>query len=203
MNKNSSHGNLLQDCINLIEWMKLYKISDLKHSNTELLKYAALYLQSWNKQTNIQGDQCLIGAHDLAFEFFRKNPDWAIVTDWLLYFKILLFLGQYQRAIEVIAIILKKSENDYDYPNYLFYAGVAHKAYQDFDMANNYFFEATQLGPPKFFNNIEMMTIISRNLEDLENDDSDRDDAYRMVFMIFYAVNISFCKNLICRFILI
>lgn len=189
INKNSLYGNLLEDCINIIEWMKIHKFAALKNSNTDLLKYASLYLQSWNKQTNVQGDQCLNGAHDLAFEFFRKNPDWSNITDWLVYFKTLLFLGQYQSAIDVISIILKKSENDYDYPNYLFYAGVVHKANEDFDMANNYFFEATQLGPPKFFNNIEMMTIISRNLEDLENDDVDRDDAYKMVIVRLNLVN--------------
>lgn len=185
----------MDDCINLIEWLKIHKLSDLKRSHTKLMRYASLYLQSWNKQTNTQSDHCLLTAYELATEFFRRNREWNVVNDWLLYFKILLFLGYYPRAIDVITHILKKTENDYDYPNYLFYAGVVHKAYQDFEKANVYFFDATKLGPPKFFSDIEMMTIISRNLEDMEDDDTNKDTAYQMVLFSYFQSVIVHVKN--------
>lgn len=196
--RNSVYSSVLHDCVSLIEWMKLYKLSDLKNSETDLLKYCSLYLQMWYKQTNAHSDQCLLTAHEMAVEFFQRNSDWNNTHDWIIYFKILLFLGHYQRAIEVISIILSKpSDNDIDYANYLFYAGVVHKAAQDYDKANNYFFESTQSGPPKFFTSIEMMTIISRNLEDMEGDeDADREDAYRVViFMLFFIIHCLLLMN--------
>lgn len=74
----------------------------------------------------------------------------------------------------------------------LFYAGCCYKFNKDFDQASTFFFEALQNGPPMYLSKIDMMMIISRNIEELnhhnnnnsnndEIDHEDNDDAYRMV----------------------
>ena len=50
------------------------------------------------------------------------------------------------------------------------------------DQSNSYFFEATQMGPPRLFSKIQMMIIISRMLEEMGNDSEDNENAYRIVY---------------------
>lgn len=53
---------------------------------------------------------------------------------------------------------------------------------KDFDRANSHFFEAMQIGPARYFTSLEMMTLISRNLEQMTmTGDEDTENAYRMV----------------------
>lgn len=57
------------------------------------------------------------------------------------------------------------------FSNLLFYAGCIYKAMGQFERANDFFFEAIEAGPPSSFTKIEMMMIIARNLEEMENAD--------------------------------
>lgn len=91
-------------------------------------------------------------------------------------------MGDHQAASVAIQHVLSTFDSDAEYPNYLFFAGVIFKALGQGDAANNYFFESAQIGPPKLFSKIEMMMIISRNLEELGTDSEESgEDAYRMV----------------------
>ena len=53
----------------------------------------------------------------------------------------------------------------------LFYAGCTYKALGQFERANDFFFEAIEAGPPTSFTKIEMMMIVARNLEQMEDAD--------------------------------
>ena len=57
------------------------------------------------------------------------------------------------------------------FSNLLFYAGCTYKAMGQFERANDFFFDAIEAGPPNSFTKIEMMMIIARNLEEMENAD--------------------------------
>jgi hypothetical protein len=78
--------------------------------------------------------------------------------------------------------ILQNFDGDPEFPNYLLQAGGILKAQGLHDQAANYFFDATQIGPPRFFSKLEMMFIISRNIEEGNKDkDEPSDDAFEMV----------------------
>ena len=91
--------------------------------------------------------------------------------------------AQVADAAEIITAVIANSAGDPQLTNYCFYAGVIFKSLGDYDRASDFFFEATQAGPPRYFSQIEMMTIISRNLEEMNADGEgeDNEDAYRMV----------------------
>ena len=62
----------------------------------------------------------------------------------------------------------------------------------DYDKASTYFFEASQIGPPKFFTKLEMMIIISRTIEEQQaaSEEEGEEEAYRMVwlFILLYFI---------------
>ncbi len=98
------------------------------------------------------------------------------------YCKVLQYLGEFEAAgVFMVEQILPYATEDPDYPNYLFCAGVIFKAQGKNEAANDHFFNASQLGPPRFFNKIEMMMVISRTIEEMGADDESNEDAYRMV----------------------
>jgi tetratricopeptide (TPR) repeat protein len=57
------------------------------------------------------------------------------------------------------------------YAEHTFFAGVACKALKQGERANYYFFESVQSGCPKGFTDIDLMTIISRTLEETDTED--------------------------------
>jgi hypothetical protein len=85
---------------------------------------------------------------------------------WLDYVKVLLCLGEVEQA----AVEIKKALGHYEKhslrPILLFFAGIIMKGLRKFDLASTYLFESCTEGPPKYFTKLEMMIIISRNIED-------------------------------------
>ena len=146
------------------------------HQQTQHLQH---FLHQQNSPT--RGRQ-----HYLELE---SNPKWEIAKDWAEYARLLMNEGEMQMALDILTkhVVLPRNENDEHYADYLFYTGVACKALKQHERANYYFFEATQFGPPKCFTKIDMMTIISRTLEEMKDDvDFDEDDgAYQIVSWAF------------------
>lgn len=106
--------------------------------------------------------------------------------------KVLQHCGDMEAAAQVVQAVLSLGELDPRYANYLFYAGCIFKALNQHERANAFFFDAAQAGPPRFFNKLEMMVLISRTIEELQAlsgnaDDDDgagaggEDDAYGIV----------------------
>lgn len=74
-------------------------------------------------------------------------------------------------------------QGDPNSANYMFYIGALLKAEGHHDEAANFLFEATQSGPPRFFSKLDMMFIISRNIEEEGMKQGEpNEEAYEMVF---------------------
>lgn len=118
-----------------------------------------------------------------------RSARFARIEDMVIYCKVLQHCGEMEAAAEVIAnVIAQAVDGDPEYPNHLFVAGAVHKAIGELDKANNYFFEASQVGPPRYFSKLEMMIIISRCIEEgggpieaMDQSEDDPNDAYAMV----------------------
>lgn len=148
------------------------------------LRRAHLHMSIWRQQGTFAEPYHLQKAKGIFFDHFSKHMDWNVASDWIEFMKLHLFDGNLHEAQQILlSKVIGRFETHPKYTNYLFYAGVISKALGEYDRANHYFFEATQCGPPKPFNKIDMMTIISRTLEELSNGDveADTEDAYKMV----------------------
>lgn len=126
-----------------------------------------------------------------------KDPSEEVTSEvWLDYIKSLLFLGELEKASSVMLGVLSNFDTAENYATLLFFMAVIQKAMKRYDQASNYFFEATQAGPPRYFNKLEMMTIISRNIEESTSDVSSdiKNDAYEMVItflcVCFFKIDI-------------
>jgi tetratricopeptide (TPR) repeat protein len=123
---------------------------------------------------------------DKALELYTSLIESPEVNDfsalWMEYCQVLQMSGDLEKAATVMQSVLAKFEEDSDYPSFLFFAGGLYKALKLHDKASNYFFEATQIGPPKLFSKLEMMCIISRNIEESSRGADDSNDPYKMVF---------------------
>lgn len=120
-------------------------------------------------------------SYELFQEYASNHLDTMSCDDLLLYCKVLQHCNDMKTASEVIQQILMNHDTHPDYANFLFYAGAIYKALHQHIKANNYFFDSVQIGPPKFFNKLEMMIIITRTIEEQNGEEESDDNAYRMV----------------------
>ena len=125
---------------------------------------------------------------DRSIELYTKiYPNYLEIYEnptFLINFgKALSYRGLFDKSYAVFELLSQKFEDHKEIPNFMFYAGCSLKALGRHDEAANYFFEATQIGPPKLFSKLEMMFIISRNIEQgMKNKDVPLADAYEMVY---------------------
>ena len=104
------------------------------------------------------------------------------VVFWNEYVRVLQLTGNNETAALTMKEILTNFPGSEAYPTYLFATGAIYKALGQHEIASDYLFEATQIGPPKLFSKLDMMFIISRNIEESnKNKDDDGADAYEMV----------------------
>jgi hypothetical protein len=162
-----------------IEWCRLKSV---ELSPTECSLLAKAHFEMW-----LSGGFEIDKFHlNKALELYESCLESTEVNQtshtWIQYCQALQISGDLEKATTVILSILSSFEDDVDYPSFLFFAGGLYKAQSMHDKASNYFFEATQIGPPKFFTKLEMMCIISRNIEEAgKSTDDNSDDAYKMV----------------------
>lgn len=179
----------LFDAIVLYDWMNKHLTSkhNLRQNDTSCTPlYAAHgHLTIWKAYGTAFESYNLLAAKSMFHQHFSQNPDWDNPYDYVEYFRCLLYCGEYREAATWIQQMLLKYEQDPYYADYCFYAGVAFKALREYETANNYFFDAIQNGSPRFFTKIEMMTVISRNLEEMNTEgDEETDNAYHMVSIV-------------------
>jgi len=168
----------------LKEWLMVHgNAEESKHKRQDLLTLARGHLEIWLMKGVAAEMYHLRRANELYTIYFRDYPSSVNVRDQVDHCKVLLFLGEGQEAADIITTVVANNQSDPQIANYSFYAGVIFKSLGMYDRANDYFFEATDNGPPRYFSQIEMMTIISRNLEEMnaEGEGEDNEDAYRMV----------------------
>eukprot|EP01032_Pedospumella_encystans_P015110 gene15110-17310_t len=175
---------MLFAALTLKEWLMVHgNAEESKHKRQDLLTLARGHLEIWLMKGVAAEMYHLRRANELYTVYFRDYPSSVNVRDQVDHCKVLLFLGEGQEAADIITSVVANNQTDPQIANYSFYAGVIFKSLGMYDRANDYFFEATDNGPPRYFSQIEMMTIISRNLEEMnaEGEGEDNEDAYRMI----------------------
>jgi hypothetical protein len=152
-------------------------------SVNQSLILAEAHFEVWLRQGISKDIVHLERAKSLYKDYIDKTGNTSVIpaTTWLQYCRVLMYLGDAASASSVITTVVTTFENDTDIPIYLLFAGAIFKALGLSEQANNYFFEATQIGPPKLFSKMEMMLIISRVLEEMDADSDGNEGAYRIV----------------------
>lgn len=147
-----------------------------------LIKWAEAHFEYWSRKGVAAEEYHLQRAKELFEQAFRRSPELKSAATLFTQCKVLTLLGEMEAASQVALALLTAAEHDPEYPNYLFFTGGIFKALQQHERANNYFFEASQIGPPKLFSKLEVMIIISRTIEEQTADEeTEQEDAYRMV----------------------
>jgi tetratricopeptide (TPR) repeat protein len=181
----SSGTILLYYAVAIREWAFGTKPgSELKRASMrsdDMIILARRHFELWQRLGVFAENYHLHRSKELFSQYFETHPNYDNASDLIIYCKLLQHLGEMEEAAAVIEQVLVNNENDADYPNYLFFAGAIYKSLNQHEKANNYFFEASQSGPPKFFSKLEMMAIISRLIEEYQGEENADDDAYRMV----------------------
>ena len=190
----------------LKEWMMLKGMSGEEgNRRQEILTLARGHLEVWLMRGVSAEMYHLKRSKQLYAEYFEQFAEYGSVKDMVDRFRVLMFLGELHAAEEIIVNVLTNYETDPNISNHMFYAGVVYKALKNYEKANSYLFDSIQAGPPRYFSQIEIMTIISRNLEEAGEGDmeEENEDAYRMVqcltykclFFLFFFVFIIFEFN--------
>lgn len=178
------HNDLLVDTTAVLEWCIHHQRFDaLSFKDHIKLKLANYHMNIWRRQGVRAEIHHLQRAKELFQEYISRHGSmFPKISDSIEYFKCLLFLGDFEEASHIITGIISSSESDNNHAMYCFFGGVAFKANKDYEKANSLFFDAIQSGPPQLFNKIEMMTIVSRILEEMNaNGEDENEDAYKMV----------------------
>lgn len=161
------------------------------------LRWALAHFEVWSRKGVAAEEIHLHRARKLFEQAFKRDPELMNAATQFSYCKVLALLGDMEAASAVALKILSSYDHDSEYPTYLFFTGGLFKALNQHEKANNYFFEASQVGPPKLFTKLEMMMIISRTIEEsTADDDAEEDDAFKMVR--FLAHRIAFSRLVLC-----
>lgn len=151
-------------------------------SPAALLKWGESHFEYWSRKGVAAEEFHLTRARQLFEQAFKKNKSLETAATLHEYCKILSMLGDMEAASAAALRVLSEFEHDSEYGNYLFYTGGIFKALGQHERANSYFFDASEVGPPRLFSKLEMMMIISRTIEEEHaNDDTEEEDAYKMV----------------------
>ena len=183
-----AHRKLAYDTVYYVEWLETSQYRHMLEKKKYFLGLAKLYHSVCRAEGATYPIKYARRASMYYERHFALHIEWNNANDYVEYIRMLINLGDYQPAVPIVHRLVTYFEHDDNIHNYLFYAGVVYKAVRDLEKANYYFFEASQLGPPKFFNKIEMMTIVSRTLEEISGENGeDVEDAYRMVILSIFV----------------
>ncbi len=161
------------------------------------LRWALAHFEVWSRKGVSAEEIHLHRARKLFEQAFKRDSELMTAAAQFSYCKVLALLGDMEAASAVALKILSSYDHDSDYPTYLFFTGGLFKALNQHEKANNFFFEASQVGPPKLFTKLEMMMIISRTIEEsTADDDAEEDDAFKMVPFLAHSVPDAFLTGL-------
>ena len=181
----TSGTKLLYYALLLREWLYSFKPgTNLRRATMrteDLLLLAREHFELWQRLGVFSEPYHLYRSRELFKDYLQSRPNHDDIDDLVTYCKVLQHLGENEEAAKVISLVVANSEGHPDYPNFLFFTGVIYKALGQYEKANSFFFEAQQVGPPKFFTKLEMMVIISRLIEEMQGEENADDDAYQMV----------------------
>jgi tetratricopeptide (TPR) repeat protein len=153
----------------------------LQGADVDLLIMAKAYCKMW-LGFGVIADMYYLERSCALYEQVMSTGERQDADSLLCYCRVLQYLNRTETALGVINSLITFTDGDAEYPSYLLYAGDIYKTLGLHEQAATQFFEATQLGPPRLFSKLEMMFIISRNIEESAKDkDEPCDDAYGMV----------------------
>lgn len=176
----SNRKKLVHVGVLLMEWSLRHNI---ELSNNEVKLLAKGHYEYWL----LSGCECeeynLLRSKDLYEQCFKHLENVGNHNLLIDFCRVLQHSGEEERASQIAMEIVKTFEHSPDYANYLFYTGCLYKSLGMHDLASTYLFESIQQGPPKFFSKLDMMFLISRNIEENSKQRGENcDDAYRMVY---------------------
>lgn len=164
----------------LMEWA-VFRGFVLSPSETRLL--AAAHAEIWASRGLAAENYNLLRARVLYEQALKSVENLLDATLWIEYSRVLTYFGDFQKAAVVMQQVISAFDDDPLLPSYLFVLGAILKSCDKNEEASNYFFEATMTGPPKHFSKLEMMFIISRNIEaESRANEGSNEDAYLMVY---------------------
>jgi tetratricopeptide (TPR) repeat protein len=152
---------------------------------SDLLAMAKAYSKMWLGFGVVADKYYLERAREIYDEVMSAG-DRHDADALLSYCRVLQYMKLHELALGVINSLISFSDGDPEYPSYLLYAGDINKYLGNHDQAAGQFFEALKLGPPRLFSKLEMMFIISRNIEESAKEPSD--EAYGMVCVGYFKV---------------
>ncbi len=161
----------------LLEWAH----KDLDFNSDICIKLAIAHSEIWVGKGVDAENYSLVRSKELFEKGEVMDSDNA--TDILEYARVLQFHGLYELASEVLLYVLQTLDSHENYPTFLLYAASLMKVLHRHDSAAKYFFDSLQVGPPKLFSKLDMMFLVSRNIEASNRDaDEATNDAYQMVY---------------------
>ena len=148
----------------LFEWAH-FRGFELNLSEKALL--ARAHAEIWQSRGLAAEEFHLHRARVLYDETLQEDPErFTDSLTWLDCVRVLLASGATEEALSMLQYMITTFEGDPETPNWLFYIGATLKAKGLHDEAANFLFEAASSGPPRFFSKLDMMFIISRNIEE-------------------------------------
>lgn len=161
----------------LMEWAH----KDLDFTSEVYIKLAIAHSETWVGKGVDAENYSLHRSKELFEKGEVMKSDNAF--DILEYARVLQFNGLYESASDVLLHVLQTLDYHEDYPTFLLYAASLMQVLHRHDSAAKYFFDALQVGPPKLFSKLDMMFLVSRNIEASSRDtDEITNDAYQMVY---------------------
>ena len=172
---------LLRAGVLLMEWAHLH---ELEYTTKELRLLARGHYEYWLCGGILSEDSYnLMRAKELYEKAIQHIENTSKPDVLIEYCRVLQHSGDEERAAQISMEVIKAFEMNTEYANYIFYAGCLHKSLGVHDIAATYLFESIQQGPPRYFSKLEMMFLISRNIEENAKRRGDQcEDAYRIVF---------------------
>jgi len=163
-NNNNNSSNTLYYTTNNIEMKRL-----------DILFLARGHYQYWLIANMTQASRYHLDRSKVLYShYIQQYSKYITFIELIEYSKILMCLGETIEAEMMIDNALhkyssnNKNEIDHQLTDYLLIAGALSKSNRNYEKASNLFFESKECGPPTYFDKIEMMIVISRNLEELQ-----------------------------------
>lgn len=178
--KATNRKKLVHCGVLLMEWSVRQNVQ-LSNIETKLL--AQGHYEYWQLSGCACEDYNLTRSKVLYEESFKHIENLGNHRLLIDFCRVLQHSGEEERAAQIAMEIVKTFEHSPEYANYLFYTGCLYKSLGKHEQASTYLFESIQQGPPRYFSKLEMMFLISRNIEENSKLRGENcDDAYRMVF---------------------
>lgn len=163
-----------------MEWAHLH---ELEFTSIELRLLARGHYEYWLCSGANAEEYNLTRAKDLYGKTIQHIDNISHPDVLIEYCRVLQHSGEEEKASQIALEVIKTFEHSIEYANYVFYVGCLQKSLGMHDKAATYLFEAMKQGPPRYFSKLEMMFLISRNIEEnAKRRGENCDDAYRIVF---------------------